>query len=93
MLTGGTLQCRMRKGLRNAPPMKNHEDLVREGDFGENFLGKEVEYPSIDDADLLNAIDRMRFDKGDTEIFVKMSSSKSEGGPLGALDQKLYKEV
>ncbi len=38
-------------------------------------------YLSISDADLLNAIDRMTFDKGDTEIFVKNSGSKSEGGP------------
>ena len=29
-------------------------------------------YLSISDADLLNAIDQMTFDKGDTEIFVKM---------------------
>jgi hypothetical protein len=29
-------------------------------------------YISISHADLLNAIDRMTFDKGDTEIFVKM---------------------
>jgi hypothetical protein len=46
---------------------------------------------SISDAGLLSAIDRMTFDKGDTEIFVKISSSNQEGGPLGALDQKFYK--
>ncbi len=34
-------------------------------------------YLSISDANLLSAIDRMKFDKGDTEIFVKISSSNA----------------
>ncbi len=32
------------------------------------------------------AIDRMKYDVGKTEFFVKISSSNSEGGPLRALD-------
>ena len=34
---------------------------------------------------MLDAIDRMKSVVGDTEILVKVSGSKSEGGPLGAL--------
>ena len=41
---------------------------------------------SISDADLLSAIDRMKFDKGETEIFAKISGSKGEGRPWGALN-------
>jgi hypothetical protein len=33
----------------------------------------------VSDADILIAIDRMTFDKGETEIFVKISSSIRKG--------------
>jgi hypothetical protein len=43
-------------------------------------------YPSISDVDLLNAIDRMKLDKGETEICVKIRTSKVKEVPVGALD-------
>ena len=60
--------------------------LIADAVVGHGDRKKTVQslYLSISDADLLNAIDRMRFDKGETEIFVKISSSKAEGGPSGA---------
>ena len=44
-------------------------------------------YVTISDEDLVREIDRMKFDKGQTEIFVEILSFKSERGPLGALEQ------
>ena len=60
--------------------------LIADAIVGHGDRKKTVQslYLSISDADLLGAIDRMKFDVGETEIFVKISSSKSEGGPLGA---------
>jgi len=48
--------------------------LIADAIVGHGDRKKTVEslYLSISDTDLLNAIDRMTFDKGDTEIFVKM---------------------
>jgi len=57
--------------------------LIADAIVGHGDRKKTVQslYLSISDAGLLSAIDRMTFDKGDTEIFVKVSLSKSEGGP------------
>ncbi|HTY24023.1 MAG TPA: site-specific integrase [Desulfomonilaceae bacterium] len=51
--------------------------LIADAIVGHGDRKKTVEslYLSISDADLLSAIDRMTFDKGDTEIFVKMRGS------------------
>ena len=48
--------------------------MIADAIVGHGDRKKTVEslYLSISDTDLLNAIDRMTFDKGDTEIFVKM---------------------
>ncbi len=50
--------------------------LIADAIVGHGDRKKTVQslYLSISDADLLNAIDRMKFDKGETEIFVKISS-------------------
>ncbi len=57
--------------------------LVADATVGYGDRKKRVQtlHLSISDVDLLSAIDRMTFDKGDTEIFVKISGSKSEKGP------------
>ncbi len=61
--------------------------LIADAIVGHGDRKKTVQslYLSISDADLLKAIDWMKFDKGDTEIFVKIRTSKVKGGPLGAL--------
>jgi hypothetical protein len=45
------------------------------------------------DADFLDAIDRMKFDKGDREIFVKISSSKLKGALWGPWTEKARNDV
>src|SRR5271157_1906870 len=56
--------------------------LIADAIVGHGDRKKTVQslYLSISDADLIDAIDRMTFDKGETEIFVKMLGSKSEQG-------------
>ena len=56
--------------------------LVADAIVGHGDRKKTVQslYLSISDADLIDAIDRMTFDKGETEIFVKTAGSKSEQG-------------
>ncbi len=51
--------------------------LIADAIVGHGDRKKSVEslYLSISDADLLGAIDRVTFDKGDTEIYVKISDS------------------
>jgi hypothetical protein len=64
--------------------------LIADAIVGHGDRKKTVQslYLSISDADLLSAIDRMRFDKGETEIFVKISGSKSEEGASGGLAER-----
>jgi integrase len=54
--------------------------LIADAIVGHGDRKKTVQslYLSISDADLLNAIDRMKFDKGETEIFVKAQGSKGK---------------
>ncbi len=69
--------------------------LIADAIIGHGDRKKTVQslYLSIGDADLLNAIDRMKFDVGETEIFMKIRSSKSEGGPLGALGFRAFYRI
>lgn len=69
--------------------------LIADAIVGHGDRKKTVQslYLSISDADLLTAIDRMTFDKGDTEIFVKISSSKGEGSPSGVLQTNVKKKA
>ena len=55
--------------------------LIADASVGHGDCKKTVQslHLSISDPDLLSAIDRMTLDKGDTEIFVKISDLKSEG--------------
>jgi beta-glucanase (GH16 family) len=54
--------------------------LVADGIVGHGDCKKSVEslYLSISDADLLNAIDRMKFDAGETKTYAKNRTSKGK---------------
>ncbi|MEW6110832.1 MAG: hypothetical protein AB1664_01775 [Thermodesulfobacteriota bacterium] len=57
--------------------------LIADAIVGHGDRKKTVQslYLSISDADLLYAIDRMKFDVGETGIFAKNRTSKVKGGP------------
>jgi integrase len=66
---------------------------IREAIMGHWYRGKNINerYGRIGDQELIDAIDAMTFDHGDTEIFVSPKKEKSRGGQPSGCDQIVTK--
>jgi integrase len=67
---------------------------IREAIMGHWYRGKTINerYGRIGDQELIDAIDGMSFDHGDTEIFVNDRKEKSQGRPPSGCDQIVTKK-
>jgi integrase len=67
---------------------------IREAIMGHWYRGKNINerYGRIGDQELIDAIDKMTFDHGDTEIFVSPKKEKSRGGQPSGCDQIVTKK-